>query len=112
MGILLSGDVRIVPALELIAESLGNSLYRDDLRAIAFGVGHGKQLSYEFRMREARFPAIAFQMVAVGEQTGDLQASLLAYRDVFYFVAIIFLCTLPLILLLGSPPKPAAQPAT
>ncbi len=39
------------------------------------------------------------------------QASLLAYRDVFYFVGIIFLGVLPLILLLTKAPKPAPKPA-
>ena len=38
----------------------------------------------------------------------NLQASLLSYRDVFYFVAFVFSLTLPLILLLnrGSKPPP------
>jgi len=35
----------------------------------------------------------------------DLQATLLSYRDVFYFVALIFILLLPLIFLLGNPPK-------
>jgi DHA2 family multidrug resistance protein len=37
----------------------------------------------------------------------NLQSALLSYRDVFYFVAAIFLVTLPLILLLGKRPTPA-----
>jgi hypothetical protein len=41
------------------------------------------------------------------DQAVNLQASLLSYRDVFYFVALIFLAALPLIFLLGNRPKPA-----
>jgi DHA2 family multidrug resistance protein len=36
----------------------------------------------------------------------NTQAALLSYRDVFYFVALIFFLTLPLILLLGKNAKP------
>jgi DHA2 family multidrug resistance protein len=50
------------------------------------------------------------QALSLLDRALDLQSSLLAYRDVFYFVAAIFLLTLPLILLLGSRPAPA--PAT
>ncbi len=50
------------------------------------------------------------QALALLDRSINLQSSLLSYRDVFYFVAAIFLVTLPLILLLGRPPKPA--PAT
>jgi DHA2 family multidrug resistance protein len=49
--------------------------------------------------------AVQSQALTLIDRAVDLQASLLAYRDVFYFVAIIFVLTLPLILLLGSPPK-------
>jgi DHA2 family multidrug resistance protein len=54
--------------------------------------------------------AVQNQALTLIDRAVDLQATLLAYRDVFYFVAIIFVLTLPLILLLGSPPKPAAPP--
>ena len=81
LGTLLSGDVRIVPALELIAESLGNCLYREDLRAVARGVARGKQLSSELQQRGGRFPALTCQLIKVGEETGDLTASLLYLSD-------------------------------
>jgi DHA2 family multidrug resistance protein len=44
------------------------------------------------------------------DQAVNGQAALLSYRDVFYFVGAIFLCVLPLILLLGRTPKPVPQP--
>jgi len=54
------------------------------------------------------------QAMTLIDRAIDLQAALLAYRDVFYCVAFIFLLTLPLILLLGKAPKPhapASEPA-
>jgi DHA2 family multidrug resistance protein len=50
------------------------------------------------------------QALSLLDQALNLQSSLLSYRDVFYFVAAIFVVTLPLILLLGQRPTPA--PAT
>jgi MFS transporter, DHA2 family, multidrug resistance protein len=44
------------------------------------------------------------------DQAVNAQSSLLSYRDVFYFVGFIFVCVLPLILLLGEAKKPAPSP--
>ena len=46
------------------------------------------------------------QALTLLDNAVNLQAALLAYRDVFYFVAAIFVVTLPLILLLGNRPAP------
>jgi len=46
------------------------------------------------------------QALALIDRAVDAQAALLSYRDVFYFVALIFLLTLPLILLLAKNAKP------
>jgi hypothetical protein len=42
------------------------------------------------------------------DRSVDLQALLLSYRDVFYFVAFVFILMLPLIFFLGKPPKSTA----
>jgi DHA2 family multidrug resistance protein len=54
--------------------------------------------------------AIHNQALMLLDRSVDLQASLLSYRDVFYFVALVFLLALPLILLLGKNAKPASSP--
>jgi DHA2 family multidrug resistance protein len=46
------------------------------------------------------------QALALIDNAVNMQASLLSYRDVFYFVAVVFVLTLPLILLLGKAAKP------
>jgi len=50
--------------------------------------------------------AIHQQALTLIDQSLNLQAALLSYRDVFYFVGLIFLCAMPLILLLKPAPKP------
>jgi DHA2 family multidrug resistance protein len=54
--------------------------------------------------------AVHSQALALIDRAVNAQASLLSYRDVFYFVGAIFLCALPLILLLGATPKPVPAP--
>ena len=50
------------------------------------------------------------QALALIDRALDTQAALLSYRDVFYFVALVFFLTLPLILLLGQAVKPPSPP--
>jgi MFS transporter, DHA2 family, multidrug resistance protein len=55
--------------------------------------------------------AVQNQALMLIDRAIDTQASLLSYRDVFYFVAAVFTLTLPLILLLGKSVKPPAKKA-
>jgi len=48
------------------------------------------------------------QALSLIDRAVDLQAALLSYRDIFYFVALVFALSLPLIFLLGKGPRPAA----
>jgi DHA2 family multidrug resistance protein len=50
------------------------------------------------------------QALALIDRAVNTQAALLSYRDVFYFVALIFFLTLPLILLLGKSTKTPPPP--
>jgi MFS transporter, DHA2 family, multidrug resistance protein len=52
--------------------------------------------------------AVHNQALALIDRAVNTQAALLSYRDVFHFVAIVFLLTLPLVLLLGKNAKPPA----
>jgi DHA2 family multidrug resistance protein len=51
--------------------------------------------------------AVHNQALMMIDRAVDTQAALLSYRDVFYFVALVFLFVLPLILLLGKRSNPA-----
>ena len=54
--------------------------------------------------------AVKNQALALIDRAVNTQAALLSYRDVFYFVALVFFLTLPLILLLGRATKPPSPP--
>jgi DHA2 family multidrug resistance protein len=56
--------------------------------------------------------AVHNQALALIDKAVNTQSDLLSYRDVFYFVALVFFLTLPLILLLGKgakPPPPSTE---
>jgi DHA2 family multidrug resistance protein len=50
--------------------------------------------------------AIQTRALSLIDHSLNVQAALLSYRDVFYFVGFIFLCALPLVLLLKGRPQP------
>ncbi len=54
--------------------------------------------------------ALHNQALGLMDRAVNTQAALLSYRDVFYFVALVFILALPLILLLGKSPKPKSPP--
>jgi len=65
----------------------------------------------------AQFQTVSGDPIAVNnlaltmiDRAVNLQATLLSYRDVFYFVGCVFLLVLPLILLLGKGVKPPSPP--
>ena len=64
----------------------------------------GSNTSY-FNLQSGDPTAVQNQALALIDRAVNLQAALLAYRDIFYFVALVFVLTLPLILLLGKGPS-------
>lgn len=69
---LLSGGISIVKALQLISEVIGNWVYRDIFQEAANEVQVGKTLR-EVIERYKEIPPLVYQMVEVGQQTGELQ---------------------------------------
>ena len=83
MSLLLKGDVRIVQALEIVSRSSENSLYRRCLESVTSEVAQGKRLSEQLENNTRLFPQLLTQMIAVGETTGDLSASLMYVSDMY-----------------------------
>lgn len=79
---LLAGGISIVKSLQLIADIIGNWVYRDIFLEAASQVQTGKSLR-EVLEQYSEIPPLVFQMVEVGEQTGDLHG-ILGKLAVFY----------------------------
>lgn len=79
---LMSAGVSVLDALEVTGGAIGNKVIEADLKAAANEVRNGKQLS-EPISKSPNFPPIVGQMLAVGEETGQIDTVLIKVAD-FY----------------------------
>jgi type IV pilus assembly protein PilC len=71
LGLLMMGGVPIIKSLAMVSESLGNLIIEKELRGAVLQVERGIPLS-EPLSKSKYFPPLVSSMVAVGEQTGQL----------------------------------------
>jgi type IV pilus assembly protein PilC len=79
---LMSAGVSVLDALEVTGGAIGNKVIEADLRDAAQQVRNGKPLS-EPISKSKNFPHIVSQMLAVGEETGQIDTVLIKVAD-FY----------------------------
>lgn len=79
---LMGAGVGVLESLEVTAGAIGNKIIEAELKAAAKEVKNGKQLS-EPLAQSKYFPPIVSQMLAIGEETGQIDSILLKVAD-FY----------------------------
>lgn len=79
---LMSAGVGVLDSLEVTGGAIGNKVIEKELQEAAKAVKNGKQLS-EPLSHSKYFPAIVSQMLAVGEETGQIDTILVKVAD-FY----------------------------
>lgn len=79
---LMSSGVTVLDALQVTGGAIGNKVIEKELTAAAKEVKNGKQLS-EPLSKSKYFPAIVAQMLAIGEETGQIDTILVKVAD-FY----------------------------
>jgi type IV pilus assembly protein PilC len=79
---LMGAGVGVLDALEVTGNAIGNKVIEAELKEAAKAVKNGKQLS-EPLSQSKHFPAIVSQMLAVGEETGQIDTILVKVAD-FY----------------------------
>jgi type IV pilus assembly protein PilC len=79
---LMSSGVTVLDALEVTGGAIGNKVIEAELKEAAKEVKNGKQLS-EPLSNSAHFPPIVAQMLAIGEETGQIDTVLVKVAD-FY----------------------------
>lgn len=82
LATLVGSGVSILEALEIVSDSVGNSVYAKALHEAAKQVEDGVPLSTPLKANPA-FPPLVPQMVSVGEQTGKMDQVLTKLAD-FY----------------------------
>ncbi len=84
---LLSSGVPVITALQITADVLPNTYYRDVLLLARSAIEKGEPMSGIFRANEHIFPPLLSEMVGVGEETGKL-SSMLKETGVFFEVEV------------------------
>jgi type IV pilus assembly protein PilC len=79
---LMSAGVSVLTALQVTGGAIGNKVIEKELKEAAVQVKNGKQLS-EPLLKSKNFPPIVGQMLAVGEETGQIDTVLVKVAD-FY----------------------------
>jgi type IV pilus assembly protein PilC len=82
MALLLSSGLSILEALDLSAKSLSNSMFRDVVLDAKDEVEKGGSLTVPIS-RSEYYPLIVSSMIAVGEETGNLDVVLNKVADYF-----------------------------
>lgn len=80
LGTLLKGGVALVGALQLARDTLSNSAFRSAVEGVTEQVREGRRLGEQLQ-QSGLFPVLAIQMIQVGEETGQLDQTLLNVAD-------------------------------
>lgn len=79
---LLGAGVNLLPALEMTGEAVGNRVIEDSMVSIRDAVRDGRPMSSAMAQNSV-FPRMSVQMLAVGEETGEVDGMLLKVAE-FY----------------------------
>jgi type IV pilus assembly protein PilC len=82
LGTLISSGVPILEGLDITAKTAGNAVVEQALQRVRKSLEEGKSLTEPLKESEV-FPGMVTQMIAVGEQTGAMDAMLQKIAD-FY----------------------------
>lgn len=82
LGALLGSGIPVLEALKVVANSLSNVIMQDEIKSSITDVRNGASLAKTFRTSKV-FPPIVPEMIAIGEETGELDKILLKLAD-FY----------------------------
>jgi type IV pilus assembly protein PilC len=82
LGTLLQAQVSLLDALEVVKKMITNSALKQDIQSIIRQVRQGKAIA-EPIIDSVVFPPIVSQMIAVGEETSELDVMLLKVADYF-----------------------------
>ena len=80
---LLSSGVDVITSLEIVGEVVQNTYFQQVIKDASKAVGAGQPLSASFIRREDLYPAFVGEMMAVGEETGQV-AEMLKRLAIFY----------------------------
>lgn len=82
LGTMISSGVPILDGLDIVAKTAGNMIIEEELQGTRQAISEGKTIAEPLQGSKV-FPGMMVQMVAVGEETGSMEAMLTKIAD-FY----------------------------
>ncbi len=82
LGTLISSGIPLLDALKISGAVIGNSVYLETLDSVSQNVREGSSLAKPLRDSEV-FPPLVTRMIAVGEQTGEMEEMLSKIADIY-----------------------------
>lgn len=82
LGTLLSSGIPLLDALEIGEAVMGNRVYGKTLQEVRVNVREGASLAQPLK-ESGVFPPLVTRMIAVGEQTGEMEAMLSKVADIY-----------------------------
>ncbi len=89
LGAMVNAGVGIIDALEIVADQMPNKKLADAVSEVAKDVSEGMSLSNSMQERINVFPELVVNLVAVGEETGELDRALLRASEYYEKIAMI-----------------------
>jgi type IV pilus assembly protein PilC len=82
LSTMFAAGVPLVEAMDSVADSTGNALYREATHKIKEDTSHGVQLYASMQTRQV-FPSMVIQMTKIGEESGKLEEMLGKVADYY-----------------------------
>lgn len=82
LGSLLGSGIPVLEALQTVGDALGNLVMREEMKKAVTAVRNGNSLAKTLQSSKV-FPPIVPEMIAIGEETGELEKILMKLAD-FY----------------------------
>jgi type IV pilus assembly protein PilC len=82
LGTMIASGVPILDALEIVAKTAGNMVIEEELQNTRASISEGKTIAEPLQDSKV-FPGMMVQMIAVGEETGNMEVMLNKVAD-FY----------------------------
>ena len=82
LGTLLGNGVSILKALDVVSQVISNRILADEIAELKGDISEGERLSTKMKQSEI-FPPVAVNMVAVGEETGALETTLMRVAETY-----------------------------
>jgi type IV pilus assembly protein PilC len=89
LGAMVNAGVGIIDALEIVSGQMPNKKLAQALGEVAKDVSEGKPLSDSMGERPEVFPELVVNLVAVGEETGELDRALMRASEYYEKIAMI-----------------------